>query len=116
MMVGATEAEEAKKRRSRNPGGKGSAQTLGGVAMSIPARPARPPIPPGPRALVTEDEAAAVLGFSKATLRRHVAQGRLGRVDLPGTRRNMYATADLEAFVATLARTSDVRPPARVTP
>lgn len=83
------------------------------AAISSP----RNAIPPTDRALVSEDDAAVLLSISKPTLRKYAALGLIARVEMPsGTRRNLYRPADLEAFVASLASTNDVRPqPVKVT-
>ncbi len=74
-------------------------------------------IPPTDRVLVSEDDAAVLLSVSKPTLRKYAALGLIRRVEMPtGTRRNLYRTSDLEAFAASLSRTSDVRTqPVKVT-
>ena len=67
-------------------------------------------IPPTDRVLVSEDDAAVLLSVSKPTLRKYAALGLIHRVEMPaGTRRNLYRPADLEAFVASLARAPAVR-------
>ena len=53
--------------------------------------------------LVSEDEAAQLLGVSKPTFRGMVAHGHVHREALPrGIRRNPYRRSDLEAFVESL--------------
>ena len=91
----------------------GGAQTPStGDSVSVDAISSpRNAIPPTDRVLVSEDDAAVLLSVSKPTLRKYAALGLIHRVEMPaGTRRNLYRPADLEAFVAGLARTSDVRP------
>jgi excisionase family DNA binding protein len=53
--------------------------------------------------LVSEDEAAQLLGVSKPTFRGMVANGHVHRVALPcGIGRNLYRRSDLGAFVESL--------------
>ena len=64
----------------------------------------RSAIPPGERILVSEDEACALLGVSKPTLRGWVDEGIIQPVQLPhGIRRRLYKRTDLETWAASLA-------------
>lgn len=61
-------------------------------------------IPPSECILVSEEQAAALLGISLVAFRSWVADGLLSRVELPnGMKRNLYRRADLERFAADLA-------------
>jgi excisionase family DNA binding protein len=72
------------------------------VALTPPNEQSPPPDPSA--LLVSETDAAALLGVSKATFRDLVKGGHLTRVTLPsGARRNLYRRHDLEAFADGLA-------------
>ena len=75
------------------------------VALAAP----KSTIPPEQRVLVSEDDAATMLSMSKVTLRKLVAAGLIARVDLPGTRRNLYRIAELERYADSLALTTEIR-------
>ena len=74
------------------------------VTPIIPGR----KIPLADQQLVGEADAAELLGVSKGTLRRLVANGQLERVQLP-LRRNLYKRAALDAYVTGLRTTHTVR-------
>lgn len=60
--------------------------------------------PPTEPILVSEAQAAQMMGVSLATFRNWVAQGRVPRVEPPnGIKRRLYRRTDLEAFAAALA-------------
>ncbi len=60
-------------------------------------------IPPWERLLVDEDEISELIGVSKPTVRRYVAEGLFRPVQMPlGIRRNLYRLADVRAAVAAL--------------
>ena len=60
-------------------------------------------IPTPERILVSEDEACALIGVSKPTLRGWVAEGLISPVSLPhGIRRRLYRRSDLETWAARL--------------
>ena len=64
-------------------------------------------IPACERLLVDEEELSELLGVSKPTARKWVAEGHLHPVELPGSiRRNLYRRADVDAWVAS----REVRP------
>jgi len=78
--------------------------------MSVDATTAaRNAIPPTDRILVSEDEAAVLLGVSKSALRKYVRAGLIARVDL-GIRRNLYQRTDLEEFAGSRRAAGHGRP------
>ena len=81
------------------------------MSLDPAASPRNIPTAPKDRVLVSEDDAAVLISCSKPTLRKYVRMGLIARVEMPSsTRRNLYRPAELEAFAASLASTSDVRP------
>ena len=72
------------------------------IDTSAPSRNVK--IPPVECILVSEDDGSVMLGVSKPTFRRWVAEGLITPVSLPhGIRRKLYRRTDLEAFAASLA-------------